>query len=107
MKSDLFSKQASLYSQFRPKYPASLFSFLADQCAEHKIAWDCACGNGQAALGLASHFAKIIGTDLSSEQINNAIQSPLIDYQVLKAEDRSNWPLSVRMQSTGERLRCE
>ena len=45
---DYFSTIASGYADYRPNYPAELFEWLAKQTKEHDLAWDCACGNGQA-----------------------------------------------------------
>ncbi|MBD0326304.1 MAG: SAM-dependent methyltransferase, partial [Pyrinomonadaceae bacterium] len=49
---DHFSEQSADYAKYRPRYPAALFEYLASVTAEHERAWDCATGNGQAALGL-------------------------------------------------------
>lgn len=87
MKTDLFSKQAAVYSSFRPKYPEALYRFLADECEERKWVWDCATGNGQAALDLSRHFDRVIATDLSASQIENATKAPNVEYRVLPAEN--------------------
>jgi SAM-dependent methyltransferase len=65
---------------------------MVHECAFKEVAWDCATGNGQAAVSLSPHFKKIIATDLSSDQIKNAITKPNIEYQVLKAEEHLNIP---------------
>lgn len=49
-------------------------------------AWDCATGNGQAALGLARHFRRIDATDASAEQVANARPAPNVTYSVQPAE---------------------
>ncbi len=71
---DHFSKQASDYAKYRPTYPVELFSFLAGTVKDHDLAWDCATGNGQAALGLVSHFARVFASDASQAQIARAFQ---------------------------------
>ena len=81
-----FSKQAKYYAQFRPDYPAELFKFVAEVAPGHALAWDCATGNGQAALGLATHFQKVIATDASQAQISQARPHPRIEYRVGPAE---------------------
>ncbi|MGD8878606.1 MAG: class I SAM-dependent methyltransferase [Syntrophobacterales bacterium] len=83
---DHFSKQASAYTKHRPHYPAPLFEYLAEQVLDHQIAWDCATGSGQAALGLAHYFEKVIATDASDEQIANAVAHDRITYAVAPAE---------------------
>jgi ubiquinone/menaquinone biosynthesis C-methylase UbiE len=83
---DYFSKQASEYTRYRPHYPAPLFTYLAGLTIEHQLAWDCATGSGQAALGLADYFEKIIATDASDKQIANATAHDRIIYMVAPAE---------------------
>jgi ubiquinone/menaquinone biosynthesis C-methylase UbiE len=83
---DYFSTQALEYSKYRPKYPAELFNYISGLCAEHKLAWDAACGNGQASVGLAEHFDKVIATDASKSQLEHAIQNPKVSYQQSTAE---------------------
>jgi ubiquinone/menaquinone biosynthesis C-methylase UbiE len=84
---DYFSKQACEYTRYRPHYPAQLFEYLADLTMEHQLAWDCATGSGQAALGLADYFEKIIATDASGKQIANATAHDKITYSVAPAEE--------------------
>ncbi len=81
-----FSSASGRYAAYRPDYPAALFAWLADQCAERALAWDCATGSGQAALGLAPHFCRVVATDASAEQIRHAGPHPLVDYRVAPAE---------------------
>lgn len=83
---DHFSSASDRYAAYRPDYPAALFAWLAGLCAEHDLAWDCATGSGQAALGLAPHFHRVVATDASAEQIRHAAPHPLIDYRVAPAE---------------------
>jgi SAM-dependent methyltransferase len=81
-----FSPWADQYAHSRPRYPDELFEFLAGLCVRRELAWDCATGNGQAALGLTRHFARVIATDASAEQIRHARPDPRIDYRVATAE---------------------
>jgi ubiquinone/menaquinone biosynthesis C-methylase UbiE len=83
---DHFSTQATDYAKYRPHYPAALFEYLASLVPEHQLAWDCATGNGQAALGLVPYFERIIATDASAKQIANAIRHEKITYAVAPAE---------------------
>ena len=83
---DYFSKQASEYTRYRPHYPAALFKYLAELTTDHQLAWDCATGSGQAALGLTNYFEKIIATDASDKQIANATTHERITYIVAPAE---------------------
>lgn len=83
---DHFSGHATGYALARPTYPAALFEWLATLCARRELAWDAGCGNGQAALALTSHFARVIATDPSAEQIAQAPPHPQIDFRVEPAE---------------------
>ena len=85
MKAD-FSAWAKLYAQARPTYPAALFEYLPGLCPRRDLAWDCATGNGQAALGLAAHFARVVASDRSLAQIREAVPHPRIAYRVATAE---------------------
>ncbi|HEY2140100.1 MAG TPA: hypothetical protein VGH00_08465, partial [Chthoniobacterales bacterium] len=60
---DHFSKQAEGYAKFRPRYPQELFRYLATIAPRRELAWDCATGNGQAAVELAEVFDRVIATD--------------------------------------------
>lgn len=84
---DHFSGHANSYAGARPGYPATLFEWLAAQCKQHALAWDCATGNGQAAGELAKHFERVVATDASAEQIANAKRAANVDYRVAAAED--------------------
>lgn len=83
---DHFSDKAAAYGRYRPHYPPSLFQALARRCAAREAAWDCGCGNGQAAVALADHFARVFATDASAEQIDNAFAHPQVAYSVAPAE---------------------
>jgi SAM-dependent methyltransferase len=86
MKTPDFSPFARQYAASRPRYPAELFECLASLAEHHDLAWDCATGNGQAALGLVERFERIIATDVSAEQIRQATPHPRIDYRVAPSE---------------------
>src|SRR5437879_13841100 len=69
---DHFSKQAADYARFRPRYPREMFEYLGRIGPSRALAWDCASGNGQAAVGLGAVFERVIATDASEKQIVNA-----------------------------------
>ena len=81
-----FTRQAKAYSQYRPTYPEALFAFLAKQAPRHERVWDCATGNGQAAVALANYFNQVVATDVSAPQIEHAKAHPKVDYRVAPAE---------------------
>jgi ubiquinone/menaquinone biosynthesis C-methylase UbiE len=83
---DHFSGVAEGYARFRPGYPAELFAWLAERTPGRRLAWDCATGSGQAALGLAEHFGRVVATDASAEQVAAARPRPGVDFRVAPAE---------------------
>lgn len=86
---DHFSVNSEKYGKYRPDYPEVLFQFLSSITPGHDLAWDCATGSGQAAHGLIKYFHKIIATDASQKQIENAMHHKKISYQVEPAHQTS------------------
>jgi len=86
---DNFSAQADSYARFRPGYPPQLFDFLFGICENFDCAWDCATGNGQIAALLAGRFRQVEATDISENQLKNAIPKPNIRYRAEPAESPS------------------
>lgn len=82
----LFNDKAELYQSSRPIYPQEIYRYLANLCPLNELAWDSACGNGQAAIGLIKEFDRVYATDVSKEQINNAKPHPNIAYEVSPSE---------------------
>ena len=83
---DHFSSVSAGYVAFRPRYPNALFAVLAEAAPAREAVWDCATGTGQAAIGLARHFAHVVATDASEEQIARATPHPRVTYRVARAE---------------------
>ncbi|MEX2589809.1 MAG: class I SAM-dependent methyltransferase, partial [Chitinophagales bacterium] len=83
---DNFSKQSNAYQQFRPSYPPEIFDFIYGHLKTRECAWDCGTGNGQVAVELAKNFQKVIATDISQKQIDNAPKVSNIDYRLVAAE---------------------
>lgn len=83
---DQFSDRAASYRAFRPTYPPELFAWLAGLAPARELAWDCATGNGQAAVPLAAHFARVRATDASAEQLAHAEAHPGVCYELAPAE---------------------
>ena len=86
---DHFSGHASLYRDARPHYPEALFDWIAGQAPSRDCAWDAGCGNGQASVALARSFGRVIGTDPSAQQIENAERHPRVEYRVESGEHTS------------------
>ena len=64
-----------------------MFGWLASVAPNRELAWDCATGNGQAAVELAKQFERVIATDASEKQVANAERHSRIEYRVATAED--------------------
>jgi SAM-dependent methyltransferase len=84
---DHFSKQAGDYAKFRPRYPREMFEYLGSVAPSRQLAWDCGTGNGQAAVGLATVFDRVIATDASEKQISNVQPHEGVEYRVAPAEN--------------------
>ncbi len=83
---DYFSKTASDYAIYRPHYPTTIFTFLNTIVEEHRVAWDCATGNGQVANQLVHYFNQVYASDASEKQISYAQKNERINYFVSLAE---------------------
>lgn len=101
---DHFSGHARTYGEFRPDYPVSLFAYLADLAPGHELAWDCATGNGQAALGLAEHFRDVLATDASPQQIEQARPHPRVLYAVAPSDRSPAADASVDLVTVAQAL---
>lgn len=101
---DHFSTDSRSYAEFRPGYPQPLFSFLADCCAGHNVAWDCATGNGQAARALAGYFDRVIATDASRAQIEAAQAAANVEFRVASAEGSGLKPGSTDLITVAQAL---
>ena len=101
---DHFSQRASLYAAYRPLYPDALFDFVAGLTRGHRLALDCGTGNGQAAVGLATRFTRVIATDASDAQIQNAELHPRIEYRVAPADASGLPSRSVNLVTAAQAL---
>lgn len=101
---DHFSGHAERYALARPSYPDALFKFLAGLLRDRQLAWDCATGNGQAAVSLARYFTRVVATDASATQIAQAMPAPGIDYRVAPAERSGLPPGSVDLVTVAQAL---
>ena len=101
---DHFSKQAADYAKFRPRYPQKLFDYLGSIAPSRQFAWDCGTGNGQAAVGLATAFDRVIATDASEKQIANAQPHERVEYHVAPAESSGIKSATVDLITTAQAL---
>lgn len=99
----LFSGHAATYAAYRPKYPAALYDWLARLAPSAEQAWDVGTGNGQVAVGLTPHFAKVMATDPSAEQLANAEPHARVTYR-LATYDSGLADRSVDLVTVGQAL---
>jgi len=102
---DHFSGHAAAYATYRPAYPAGLPAYVAGlpaPPADHRLAWDCATGNGQAAHGIIEHFERVFATDASPQQLAHAVPHPRIEYRVAPAESSGLAPASIDLVTVAQ-----
>lgn len=101
---DHFSAGAVSYARYRPQYPQALFDFVLTLTPQRRVAWDCATGNGQAAVELARYFDHVIATDASAKQIESAAPHPHVTYRVATAETSGIADTSVDLVTVAQAL---
>src|SRR5215204_4418200 len=101
---DLFSARAALYSKYRPQYPRPLFDWVTSLVEQHRLAWDCGTGNGQAATSLAAYFDNVVATDASESQIAEAAQHPGVEYRVATAYESGLAARSVDLVTVAQAI---
>ncbi|HTT07999.1 MAG TPA: class I SAM-dependent methyltransferase [Gammaproteobacteria bacterium] len=101
---DHFSTVAAQYAQFRPRYPAALFDYLAKLAPGRTLAWDCGTGTGQAAVALTEHFQRVEATDASAGQIAHAQKHARVDFRVAPAEHSGMAENSVDLITVAQAL---
>ncbi len=82
---DHFSGHAGQYQRYRPRYPRPLFDYLAARAPDRTLAWDCATGNGQAAAQLGRLFNRVVATDASARQIEQASGPDNVEFRTAPA----------------------
>ena len=78
---ELFNAVGTPYATGRPTYPAWFFQAFAARSPNRALAWDCACGSGQASGDLAEHFSQVVATDAAAGQLAEAIPHPRVQYR--------------------------
>lgn len=81
-----------------------MFRYLASIAPANGLAWDCATGNGQAAVELAEKFERVIATDASEKQVANAEPHSRVEYRVAPAEESGLAAQSVDLVTVAQAL---
>ncbi|MBC3869587.1 class I SAM-dependent methyltransferase [Undibacterium oligocarboniphilum] len=81
-----FAERSDEYVQARPRYPRAFYDWMLQNVYTKEQVWDCATGNGQAAVDLAKYFSVVQATDISSEQVSQGLEAPNIVYSAQPAE---------------------
>lgn len=84
---DNFSGHSADYAKYRPTYPQEIYNYLYSLLNIKENAWDCATGNGQIAVELAKVFKHVWATDLSENQLQEAVKWENITYETRTAEE--------------------
>ena len=83
------------YVRFRPDYPLAVYEAIFSYCGmtpghQHSLSVDLACGPGNSTRPLAEHFDRVIGIDISEDQIFEARKSLIkAEFRLGRAEDLS------------------
>jgi len=101
---DHFSTRAADYAVYRPSYPPALIASLAQLAPARELAWDAGTGNGQAAVMLAAHVARVVATDASAEQIQRAQPNAKVSYRVAREGDSGLDANSVDLATVAQAL---
>ncbi|CAF3738440.1 unnamed protein product [Rotaria socialis] len=86
----------SKYRLHRPSYPKELFEHITDYYFHGKrknekipLSLDIGCGSGQATVDLSPFCERIIGIDVSTDQLAHAISKDNVEYRCNTGEDLS------------------
>ena len=101
---DNFSTHGADYASFRPDSPQGIYDFLYAHVSRFDTAWNCGTGNGQIAAKLSEKFTRVYGTDISKDQLANAIQKDNITYCCERAEATSIPGGSVDLITVGQAI---
>jgi len=101
---DLFTPVAEDYLKYHPGYPEEFFDWIAGLSCEKKLSWDCACGSGQATVGLSKRFERVFATDLSEAQLENAPKLGNVEWRVASAYESGLPDGGVNLIAVGQAL---
>jgi len=103
LNNDYFSSQADAYRRFRPRYPNRLFEYLSTELDTNSVIWDCATGNGQAAIQFNPEL-KVVATAQSFSQLIHRSLSNNVLYAQARAEHAPFNDASVSLITVAQAL---
>ena len=68
------------YKLYRPTYGSEIYDFIKEIISDNSLAWDCACGSGQATNELAKIFKMVVATDVDSNQLSKSSKIENVEY---------------------------
>jgi SAM-dependent methyltransferase len=101
---DHFSERSDEYAKYRPGYPPALFDWLATLTPTRELAWDVGTGSGQAAVGVARYFERVVASDAAEAQLRNAEPRERVAYRVMPAERTDLANASVDLVTVAQAL---
>lgn len=99
-----FATHPERYEKYRPTYPDALFNYLSSLVKTRELAWDCATGNGQAAIGLSPYFEEVVASDAQLAQLQQAKDKSNIVYVKWQANKTDLEKHSVDMVTVAQAL---
>lgn len=66
-----YSVEHKKYKLFRPNYGSEIYDFIKEVIIDNGLAWDCACGTGQASNELSKIFKHVVATDRDANQLSS------------------------------------
>jgi SAM-dependent methyltransferase len=94
---DLFSNLSVAYASYRPLYPQTIYRELFRLCPVKEAAYDAGTGNGQVAAVLADVFDQVVSSDISENQMAQAVPKQNIVYQKSLAHESGLKPKSQNL----------
>lgn len=99
-----FADQSTEYRNHRPHYEDSFFDWLVTMKSSMSTIWDCGCGSGQATVGVAERFHRVIATDAEANQLKAAPYRENVEYRLEPAEKTSIASQSIDLTLVAQAL---
>lgn len=90
-----FGHHASMYAQFRPRYPEAVYDTLLDSAAGRAHVVELGAGTGQVASRLTEHFSRVTAVEPDPDMAAEIAGDPKITVIVQRAEETELPPRSA------------